>query len=182
MNPAEKIAATYLRLNGFLLLPQFTAFGGDQHNHVDLLGLRAANSVELVGMYPPLPTDDSLFGAIPNNVCAHPRQEFLGAVAEVKTNARRDKPEAGHIAYVSAFLGGVPIVPMSFSESRDAPTWREDHLAVGNRHALGWVISRFQWMNGNFQGFTKSGSWPWSEDALAELLVLYKYGALVDPR
>jgi len=181
MNSAEKIAATYLRLNGFLLLPQFTAFGGDQHNHIDLLGLRAANSVEVVGMYPPLPTDEELFQAIPHDVCANPRQQFLGAVAEVRTNARRDKPEAAHVAYVSAFLGGVPIIPMSFSDARDAPTWLDDHLIVGNKHAIGWMISRFEW-NQNFQGFTKNGSWPWSEDALAELLVLYQYGALVDPR
>ena len=182
MNSAEKIAATYLRLNGFLLLSQFTAFGGDQHNHVDLLGLRARNSVELVGMYPPLPTDDDLFRAIPNHICANPRQEFLGIVAEVKTNTRRDKPEAGHVAYVRAFLGDVPIIPMSFNDSRDGPVWHDDHLAIGNTHALGWIVFRFEWMNHNFQGFTKSGSWPWSEDALAELLVLHKYGALVDPR
>ena len=182
MNPAEKLAATYLRLNGFLLLPQFTAFGGDQHNHVDLLGLRAQNSVELVGMYPPLPTDNELFNAIPREISANPRGEFLGVVAEVRTNAERDKPEAAHVDYVRAFLGDVPIVPISFRDSREQPSWRDDHLAIGNKYALGWIVARFDWMNAHFQGFTKSGSWPWSEDALAEFLVLYKYGALVTPR
>ena len=39
MNAAEKIAATYLRLNGFLLVPQFTVFEGDRHSHVDLVSI-----------------------------------------------------------------------------------------------------------------------------------------------
>jgi len=162
-------------------MPQFTAFGGDHHNHVDLVGLRARNSVELVGMYPPLPTDDELFGRVPRTISADPRAEFFGVIAEVKTNTVRDKPEPAHVAYVAAFLGGVPILPVSFRDSHERPNWRDDHLAIGNKYAIRWIISRFDWMNANFQGFTKTGSWPWSEDALAEFLVLYKYGALVAP-
>jgi hypothetical protein len=48
MNGPEKIAAAYLRLNGFLLLPQFTIFDGQRHNHIDLVGVRCAASVEKV--------------------------------------------------------------------------------------------------------------------------------------
>lgn len=35
MNLAEKIAGTYFRLNEFLTLSHFTAFDGNQHNHLN---------------------------------------------------------------------------------------------------------------------------------------------------
>ena len=75
MNPAERLAATYLRLNGFLLLPQFTSFGGGYHNHVDLLGLRAPGSVERVGTIE-FPVDGAFFAAIPGALCRNPRESL----------------------------------------------------------------------------------------------------------
>ncbi len=67
MNAAEKIAASYLRLNGFLLLPHFTVFEGGYHGHVDIVGLRAAGSKEVGGGLT-FPTDDKLFAAIPKEI------------------------------------------------------------------------------------------------------------------
>jgi hypothetical protein len=63
-NIDEKIAATYLRLNGFLLLPHFTAFisienKGKYHRHIDLLGFFAPNArfkeITLNGSWPTMP-------------------------------------------------------------------------------------------------------------------------------
>lgn len=51
MHLTEKLAGTYQRLNGFLSVPNFIVFGGRQHNHIDLLGLRAPASTEKVGNF-----------------------------------------------------------------------------------------------------------------------------------
>lgn len=91
MNTAEKLAATYLRLNGFLLLPHFTVFQGSHHGHVDLIGLRAKNSFSGFDGKPFL-TDEALFEAIGQTGCPEPKSVFLGLVAEVRTNERRDAP------------------------------------------------------------------------------------------
>jgi hypothetical protein len=62
---AEKIAATYLRLNRFLLLPLFTIFEYEGSRQIDLIGLRARGSLEQSkgpeGTHCDLPTDDRLF-------------------------------------------------------------------------------------------------------------------------
>ncbi len=176
MNAAEKIAATYLRLNGFLLLPHFTVFEGGYHGHVDLVGLRAAGSKEGGGELT-FPTDDGFFAAIPRHVCERPRDTFLGLVAEVRTNKKRDEPEAYQVDYVRNFLGGVPVLQVTFFESDKQPSWPGGCLEIGNEYALRWIIERVRWMDKNHTGLTKSGSWPWSDDALAEFLVLYRYGA-----
>lgn len=49
MNMAEKIAATYLRLNGFLVLLQFTVFIDGEHGHVDRPTRMANSRVFLLG-------------------------------------------------------------------------------------------------------------------------------------
>ena len=50
-------------------------------------------------------------------------------------------------------------------------------MEIGNEYALRWIFERVRWMDKNHSGLTKSGSWPWREDALAEFLVLHRYGA-----
>lgn len=179
MNQAEKIAGTYLRLNGFLLLPQFTIFDGRSHNHIDWVGLRAPNSVEMVDG-DPFPTDDALFAAVAAGVASEPRRLPLGIAVEVKTNNDIDYPSEGHLDYVRRFLGGNwPIVPMSFSDRGDGPAWAGDHVAVGNAYALGWIFHRARWMDKRLS-LTKSGSWTLSDDALSDLLTIGRYfGALL---
>ena len=180
MNPAERIVATYLRLNGFLLLPHFTTFGGGYHNHMDLLGLRAPGSIERVEDIT-FPLDDAFFAALPDQFGECPQRVLLGLVAEVRTNRTVDIPDADHITYASTFLGGAPVVPISFSDSTTDPRWNNGRLEASNRYALEWIIERIRWMDKHHRGLTKSGSWPWSEDSLAELLVLYRYGAFPIP-
>lgn len=176
MNAAEKIAATYLRLNGFLLAPRFTVFGGGQHNHIDLVGLRGPGSNEVVNGHR-LPTNDAFFDAIPNHVCADPRNRALGMIAEVRTNDRRDQPTVDQMRYVAGFLGVGTIIPIAFFESRQAPEWTDDGMRIGMIYALDWIASRITWMNENNGRLTKTGSWTLSEDALADLLVLHRYGS-----
>lgn len=171
MNMAEKIAATYLRLNGFLLLPQFTVFIGGEHGHVDFVGLRARNSrEESDGVV--FPIDTKLFAAIDGQVCATPLNEFLGLVGEVKTNRRIDFPKHEQVEYVRPFLGNVPIVLVAFSEGATEPTWQDRCLKIGNGYALEWIFERASWMNERLNTLTKTGSWNLSEDALSQILVL----------
>jgi len=88
MNMSEKIAATYLRLNGFLLLPQFTVFIDGEHGHVDLVGLRAkGSSEESAGLT--FLIDDKFFNAIDPDVCKDPRNEFLGVVRLSRFSSRK---------------------------------------------------------------------------------------------
>jgi hypothetical protein len=95
MNLAEKIASAYLRLNGFLTIPHFNMFDGAQHNHVDIVGLRAANSRELVGQTI-FPTDDLLFNELSDLFGRDARSITVGIVAEARTNADRDEPSNHH--------------------------------------------------------------------------------------
>ena len=177
MNTAEKIAGAYLRLNGFLLLPQFTVFLGGSHGHVDWVGLRAAGSKE-VGVNMPFPTDDKFFEAIPKDICAEPRDTLLGLVAEVKTNDELDRPKADQVEYIRNFLGEATVIEVAFSESRNPPAWPNGCMEIGNGYALKWIIDRIRWMDENHdRGLTKLGSWTLSEDTLADFLVLHRYGA-----
>lgn len=171
MNMSEKIAATYLRLNGFLLLPQFTVFIGGEHGHVDLVGLRANGSKEeSAGLT--FPIDNRFFDAIGPAVCDDPRNNFLGLVGEVKKNREIDFPKAKQVDYVRSFLGDVPIVPVFFSEAGKVPEWKPEGIHVGNAYALDWIFERASWMNENLQSLSKTGSWNLSEDALSDILVL----------
>ena len=151
-------------------------FEGGYHGHVDLVGLRAAGSEEVGGELP-FPTDEKLFDAVPRHICELPRNTFLGLVVEVRTNKNRDEPEANQVAYVRRFLGNVPVLKVAFLESDKQPAWTDGCMQVGNRYALSWIIKRVRWMDDNHHRLTKAGSWPWSDDALAEFLVLHRYGA-----
>lgn len=179
MNLAEKLASTYLRLNGFLLLPEFTIFNGRQHNHVDLVGLRAANSIEVAdkpdgGDYE-LPLDEQLFQIIADNVTGTPKEKYLGVVAQVKTNDEDMAPRQAHVNYVRDFLGGTPVVPISFFETYTRPEWRDDCLRIGHEYILGWIRFRADSMDAELR-LTKTNSWTWSEEFLGELLALRKLG------
>jgi hypothetical protein len=173
MNLAEKLAATYLRLNGFLLLPHFTVFTGQQHNHVDLIALRAANSVERVGANI-LATDDRLFDALTNMRGKNARSDLLGIVAEVRTNDRRNTPTEEHVEYVAQFLGGLPMSRLAFHEAERGIYCNGREVDIGIHYAGTWIQNRIDSMEG--QRLTKEGSWNWSESFLSDFLVLRKAG------
>ena len=115
MNLTEKLAATYLRLNGFLLLPHFTVFTGAQHNHLDLIGLRAANSRERIGDFT-LPIDGTLFAMLTQLHGDEAFSSTIGVVAEVRTNDDRRSPTGEHIAYVKHFFGDLAVYRLAFFE------------------------------------------------------------------
>ena len=102
MNSPEKLVGTYLRLNGFFLLPQFTIFSLGHHTHVDFLAFHPQNAEEIVrninGDSVPLPVDDDLFNKIEEILSISPFSVHLGAVVEVKGNREieipSDDPEA----------------------------------------------------------------------------------------
>jgi len=181
MNLAEKLAATYLRLNGFLTLPQFTAFDGKQHNHIDIVALRAPNSQEVVSDITLL-TDDALFAALSDLIGCSSRSVALGIAAEVRTNDDRDEPSDDHIAYVRDFLGGIPVTRLAFFDGAHTIQRNGHALDIGMRYAGLWIQRRIDWMLEPEQNLklTKTGSWNWSESFLADFLALRQFGLLTN--
>jgi hypothetical protein len=179
VNTAEKIAASYLRLNGFLLLPQFTIFTGEQHNHIDVVALRPSNGIERVGGLS-LVLDQKLFEVI-SDLCETDAKELsVGLAAEVKTNNVVEFPPDDHIEYVRNVLGpSTAVLSMCFTDRAISVERNHGKIIAGIRHALGWILERFEWMAENEGKLTKVGSWNWSDEFLADLLVLKSYGFLV---
>jgi hypothetical protein len=179
MNLAEKLAMTYLRLNGFLTLPQFTIFDGSGHNHIDLIGLRAPNSQETVNGLT-LITDDLLFEKLTQLIGQSSRIILLGIAAEVRTNDSRDEPSTSHIQYLAKFLGEATIARLSFYEGTHDIQQNNQTLDISIKHVGKWVLQRINWMQQQTIRLTKTGSWNWSEDFLSDLLVLQKNGLLAN--
>lgn len=184
MNTAEKIAATYLRLNGFLLLPHFTIFEQTGPRHIDLIGLRGPGSkeqsIDPEGNSLDLLVDDKLFATF-EKVVATPKNALLGVVGEVKTNDYYERPTSQQFEYVRKFIGTAHAIRMAFYyDGIPNPMWheRDQTVLIGPDYALGWILDRFDWMQNKMKGRTKEGSWNWSEQFLADLLVLRKFGKL----
>ncbi len=183
MNLAEKLAATYLRLNGFLVIPHFTAFDGRQHNHIDIVGLRAPRSQEVVGSMT-LPTDDKLFNNISNLIGRSSREVPLGIAVEARTNENRDEASDEHISYVSKFLGGIPVIRLAFFDGEHTVHQSNQCIDVGLNYAGLWIQGRIDWMLAPERNFklTKTGSWNWSESFLSDFLGLRKFDLLTSNR
>jgi hypothetical protein len=96
----------------------------------------------------------------------------------VRTNTKIIHPELADLDYVRAFLGGVPIVPVGFSDSAEAPTWSKGCVEIENTHAVNWILERIDWIEDHHEPLKKTGSWTWSDRTLADLVVLHQYGAL----
>ena len=171
MNTAEKIAATYLRLNGFLLLPHFTVFDGHDHNHIDLIGLRAAHSAERVGDLK-FPVDEAFFSLVSERLKVDATASLIAVIAEVRTNDKREAPSGAHIEYTKSFLGRVPAIAISFAKDKASLEIDASGLKIGNAYALRWILERIEWMDSKKMHLTKTGSWTLSEDFLSEILVL----------
>jgi hypothetical protein len=167
MNYAERIAGTYLRLNGFLLLPHFTTFFGPRNNHVDLIGVRTPGSREKVSGYI-LPTDRKLFSALSEEVGANPRRSPIGVIAEVRTSSERDNISEQQIAYVQAFLGGLRPITLTFFRTPQT-VWRDtEGIGIGVSYAIDWIQWRVSWMEKRH--LNKVGSWNLSEEFLGQIL------------
>ncbi len=177
MNTAEKIAATYLRLNGFFLMPHFTVFDGKAHSHVDLVALHAPGAHESVdGLV--LLTDRQLFDLL-KRFGVEPDDQPVALVAEIKANEEVEFPNKHHLNYVQRMVGAeTPVIPAGFSMAVTQLELIDDNAAllVGNSYALSWIWKRFDWMHEQRMRLTKDGSWTWSDAFLADLLHLHRTG------
>ena len=169
MNLAEKLAATYLRLNGFLLLPHFTGFTGQQHNHIDLIGLRAANSKEQVGEFT-MPIDNELFNVLTRSRGHDALTSIIGVAAEARTNKCRNAPSDEHIHYIQNFFGGITVSRLAFYEGSHTISQNGNVLDIGMHYTGIWIQRRIDQMNE--LRLTKTGSWNWSESFLSDLLAM----------
>lgn len=175
MNATEKLAATYLRLNGFLLLPHFTIFTGQQHSHIDLIGLHPMNGIERVGDMVLL-KDGTLFQTIAENFHLYPEQNLIGIVAEVKTNQDVEEPSPEKLNYAGCFLGNANAVPICFTDATPGMEIRNGTILIGLNYAFNWIMERINWMEQRRNRLSKGGSWNWSEEFLSEILVFRQLG------
>lgn len=177
MNATEKLAATYLRLNGFLLLPHFTIFTGDHHSHIDLIGLHPMNGVEKAGADAlELLIDDRLFEKIQQHYRLDPKQCWIGIVAEVKTNEEIEIPSQAKLDYARLFLGDAITLPISFTGATIDMQFQNGTICIGLNYAFNWILKRIDWMEQRSEQLSKKGSWNWSEEFLADILVFKNFG------
>jgi hypothetical protein len=102
----------------------------------------------------------------------------LSMMAEVRTNANRDAPNDEHISYVARFLG-MRVFPFVFYDAEpNPPTVQGKYIDIGVRYALNWILERIDWMEEKKMHLTKDGSWYLSDEFLADIIVLRRYGFL----
>jgi len=172
MNSPEKVASTYLRLNGFLLLPNFTVFDGEHHTDIDLIGVRAPDAAERIGDIA-LPFDPLLTKALPLV-----GGRWIAMAAQVKAG-RAEYPPDAHLQYVQHVVGGeTRVVRAGFTGEAGGVSVQANGVLVSLEHALSWIWWRFDWMDENARSLTKDGSWAWSEPFLADLLLLRRLGLI----
>jgi hypothetical protein len=173
MNTPEKIAATYLRLNGFLLLSHFTVFiAGDQHNHVDLIGYRPGNSKELVSNNPncALERDEDFSNTIKGLQNGDFGDSSAGIIVQVRGNNRKHPKFSGkHDDYIANFLGIKP-VRIIFRCQNDKISIKQLNnkpcICISLEYSYKWIQDRIDWTR-------KAGSWVLSEEFLADLLFIH---------
>ncbi len=174
MNTGEKIAALYLRLNGFLLLPQFTVFCGADNNHVDLIGYRPARSRELV-FGRALLRDGRFSRLLTEELGADSTTTAVGVIGESRGNRNRDEISPEHVRYVSSFLGDLTPARVAFCKAPEDLSRDQLGLRVDLLYAYRWIQRRITRMERRY-GIHKTGSWVLSEEFLADLLSLRRIG------
>jgi hypothetical protein len=170
VNTAEKLAAVYLRLNGFLLLPHFTLFNGNGHNHVDLIGFRPGSSFEEIFGAPAL-RDTELSEYLTERMRRDSDRRNVGIIAQVKGNSVRDRITQSQVEYVQNFFGGIEPVCLTFSLAAKDFGQGDHDLKISLGHAHNWIQRRVTDLE-NRGRLTKIGSWELSEEFLGDLLFL----------
>jgi hypothetical protein len=181
MNLGEKLAAAYLRLNGFFLLPHFTVFSGAQHNHIDLIGLRAANSKEAAGGAS-FPVDTAFFNQLTDLRGSPSLTANIGVAAQIRTNDQRTAPNQAHLGYARDFMGGVEVSRLDFFAGDHSIRRNGECLDIGMRYAGLWIQQRIDWMIDQDLRLNKVKSWNWSESFLSDLLALRDFGLITRER
>jgi len=178
MNTPEKIAQTYLRLNGFFTIPHFSILE-DNWTHVDFLAVRLGGSVEKVGKGEnriPLEIDINFLKALKIK-----KEETVGLVVEVKSGNKKAKVKKSAFNYVKPFFGKISkLCKVGFEERADTISRRGDHVIVSLKYCLTFIKKRFEELDSidnKLRGsgrLTKEGSWYLSEEFLSDLLFLKK--------
>lgn len=179
METTEKIAFLYLRFNGFFLMPYFTVFGVEKGRHLDVLGIRLAGSEEKVGENL-LSRDEEFI----NRLRGYEEDTILWA--EVGTGSRRDLFPERKEAYCKRIFGGkdqLKKVYFDFDKQQEDLVYKDGILIVPAGRCRKIILDRFSQMESEpvknkLNEMTKTGSWKWSEDFLADLLCLRKTGFL----
>jgi len=180
METTEKIAFLYLRFNGFFLMPHFTVFGLEKEKHVDVLGFRPAGSEETIGDIS-LCIDKEFIGEL-----GDPENDIL-LWAEVGTGYVKDLFHPKKEVYVKKIFGtreNLKKIYFNFDKKEVETIVNEgDKIEVSAGRCRKFILERFSQMEsdeiGNLlSGMTKTGSWRWSEEFLADLLCLRKMGFL----
>ena len=179
METTEKIAFLYLRFNGFFLMPHFTVFGVEKGKHVDVLGIRPAGSEEKVGRNL-LSRDEEFI----NKLGGHAEDIILWA--EVGTGSRRDLFPERKEAYCVRIFGGkdqLKKVYFDFNRQEEDLAYENGIVIVPAGRCRKIILERFYQMESEpiktkLNEMTKTGSWNWSDEFLADLLYLRKIGLL----
>jgi hypothetical protein len=179
MQTTEKIALLYLRFNGFFTMPHFTVFGDKGNRHVDILGVRLEGSEEKVGKNV-LCKDDLFIEKVSEN------NQSVFLWAEVGNRYKGDEFVPTKEEYCKRIFGNkgtVKKVYFDFDKSGDEFSSIDGVLIVPGSRCGSFIIQRFSQMasepvKGALDGLSKTGSWVWSEDFLADLLYLKKLGLL----
>lgn len=179
MKTTEKIASLYLRLNGFFLMPHFTVFNVERGRHVDVLGIRPARSEEKVGENI-LVIDEEFI----KKLNGHKGDVKLWA--EIGTGSRCDLFPERKTAYCRRILGdtgNLKKVYFDFDKPGKNLKYSDDILVVPAGRCKKIIFERFSQMESKpiknlLNEMTKTGSWNWSEEFLADLLYLRKAGFL----
>jgi len=179
METTEKIASLYLRFNGFFLMPHFTVFGLKKEKHVDVLGIRLVGSEEKVDEYL-LSSDEEFVKKLKGN------EENIILWAEVGTGSRRGLFPERKEAYCRRMFGDtrqLEKVYFDFDKQGEELELIDEILVVPGGRCRRIILERFSQMDSEpirnlLDEMTKTGSWRWSEEFLADLLYLRKLGFL----
>jgi hypothetical protein len=180
METTEKIAFLYLRFNGFFLMPHFTVFGLEMEKHVDVLGFRPSGSEETIGDIS-LCRDKEFIEEL-----GGPEND-IALWAEVGTGHAKDLFHPEKEAYVRRLFGErdhLKKIYFNFDKKEVETIVKEgDRTEVSAGRCRRFILERFSQMEteqiGNLLNrMTKTGSWRWSEEFLADLLCLRKMGFL----
>jgi len=171
VNTPEKIAATYLRLNGFLLLPHFTTFfARPENNHVDLIGYRPAKSKELVHRKK-LERDVAFSKNLTETLGKNSVKSKVGIIVQVRGNAQQVEITDEQVEYVKSFLGGIDPVRILFHCQKPPILIEGNQIRIDLKYSYHWIQNRVKEME-RVSKIHKTGSWTLSEEFLGDLLSL----------
>ena len=186
MNTPEKIAQSYLRLNGFFTIPHFTILK-ENGGHIDLLAVRLGGCIEKVGVdsnQRSLSIDDDLLSKLGVN-----EDETIGLIIEIK-GGKNDSARVDELqfTYAKLFFGNINIIKKVGFENRTSLEilTRNDHIIITLKYCMRFIKSRFRQLKSIKQEFrgrrllSKEGSWTLWEDFLSDLIYLEKLKPLDD--